>query len=201
MMAFIDLTDLKCQLAEPAMPDYGSLQTPILGGGKISKVDRIGGGYLLKYTLPPERMEPNGRNIVARCQMAKRQGAIFEVPQVEFSIGTPGTGATVFGAIAGGMTLPITGAAPGYVVRQFQALNITRNGHRYLYFAAQNTTLDGVGSGTIYLTSPLRSKLLGGEAVNLADPVIEGWIQGDNFSWPIDMQRTIGLTFDILERA
>jgi hypothetical protein len=37
--------------------------------------------------------------------------------------------------------------------------------------------------------------------VRLVKPVIEGWIEGDNFNWPIDMQRTTGLTFDVVERA
>ena len=32
--------------------------------------------------------------------------------------------------------------------------------------------LDGAGAGTIELTRPLRTKLVGGEAVNLAKPVI-----------------------------
>mgnify|MGYP000020522493 CR=1 FL=1 len=36
---------------------------------------------------------------------------------------------------------------------------------------------------------------------HLAKPVIEGWIEGDNFNWPIDMQRTVGLKFDVVERA
>lgn len=200
-MAFVDLTDLKCQLPEPAMQDFGALQKPVLGGGKISKVDRLGGGHRLKYTLPPERMEPDGRRIVARCQQAKRYGAIFEVPQVEFEVGAPGNAITVDGAVAGGREVPVTGATAQYAVRQGQALNISRNGHRYLYFAAEQTILDATGSGTIILTAPLRSKLLGSEAVELRRPVIEGWIEGDNFSWPIDMQRTVGLTFDILERA
>lgn len=200
-MAFIDLTDLKCQLAEPAMQDYGALQKPVLGGGKISKVGRLGGGHRLKYTLPPERMEPGGRRIVARCMSAKEYGAIFEVPQVEFDVGAPGTGVTIDGAVAGGLTVPFTGGTPHYAVKQGQAFNIARNGHRYLYFAGAETILDAAGEGEITLARPLRSKLLGGEAVELIRPVIEGWIEGDNFGWPIDMQRTIGLTFDILERA
>ena len=71
----------------------------------------------------------------------------------------------------------------------------------FFLFAAAQAVLDGAGAGTIELTRPLRTKLVGGEAVNLAKPVIEGWIEGDNFNWPIDMQRTVGLKFDVVERA
>ena len=92
-MAFVDLTDVECQLAEPGMPDFGVLQKPVLGG-PINKVDRLGGGHTLSYTVPPKMMEPDGRRLVARCQMAKRYGVVLEVPQEEFAVGTPGVGIT-----------------------------------------------------------------------------------------------------------
>ncbi|MGE4321921.1 MAG: hypothetical protein AB7E60_02705 [Sphingobium sp.] len=199
-MAFEDLTDLKCQVPEPSMPDYGVLQSPVLNGPS-NKIDRLGGGFLIKYSLPPEMMEPDGRRIVARCMLAKRFGAILAYPQVEFAVGTPGNVITVAGAHDGGMAVAITGATPDYAVRLGQALNIIRHGHPYLYFAARQVVLDGSGAGSIPLTTPLRTKLLGAEPVNLVRPVIAGWITGDNFSWPIDMQRTVGLSFDLQERA
>ena len=80
-MAFVDLTDVECQLAEPGMPDFGVLQKPVLGG-PINKVDRLGGGHTLSYTVPPKMMESDGRRLVARCQMAKRYGVVLEVPQI-----------------------------------------------------------------------------------------------------------------------
>ena len=199
-MAFVDLTDVECQLAEPGMPDFGVLQKPVLGG-KINKVDRLGGGHTLSYTVPPKMMEPDGRRLVARCQMAKRYGVVLEVPQVEFDVGAPGFDTMVAASAAGGRYVHITGATPRYAVRMGQAFNITRNGHRYLYFAFSQVILDEAGAGTIELTAPLRTKLVGSEPVRLVKPVIEGWIEGDNFNWPIDMQRTTGLTFDVVERA
>lgn len=195
----IDLTDIKFQAAEPGMPDYGVLQEPILGG-ITTKIDRIGGGFTMQCTLPPEAMEPDGRRLIARCQMAKRQGAQLEYPQVDFNVGSPGA-PTVNGAVAGGMTLPITGATPNYAVRPGQALNIVKAGRTYLYFAAQQTILNGSGAGSIVLTTMLRTQLAGGEAVGLKRPIIEGWIRGENFSWPIDVIRTVGLSFDLVERA
>lgn len=204
-MAFVDLTDVECQLAEPGMPDYGVLQKPVLGGGRISKVNRLGGGHILSYTVPPKDMEPDGRKLVARCQMAKRLGVVLPVPQVEFDVGAPmradGTPVTISAATAGGLSVPITGLSPSYAIKMGQAFNILRNGHRYLYFAGAATVTDVNGAGLINLTAPLRSKLLGGETVTIVKPVIEGWIEGDNFSWPIDMQRTTGLQFNVVERA
>lgn len=199
-MAFVDLTDLRIQAPEPSMPDYGVMQTPVLGG-RTNRIGRLGGGHMLKLTLPPEDMEPDGRKIVARLQMAKEYGGIVAWPQVDFPVGTPGAAITVSSAVAGGRYVQITGATPRYAIRMGQALNITRNGHRYLYFAGAQTILNASGAGTVTLTRPLRTKLLGAEAVNLAKPVIEGWITGDNFGWPIDEQRNVGLSFDLMERA
>lgn len=196
----IDLTAIHMQSAEVAAPDYSSLQIPILGG-RTAKVDRLGGGFLLKFTTPPMPMAGDGRKFAARCQRAKRQGIIVEIPQPDLVIGAPGTGITVQSATSGGYNVAITGAAVGYVVREGQALNIAKNGHRYLYYAAADLTLNGSGAGTLSLTSPLRTQLAGTEAINLAAPVIEGWMQGDNFAWAIGSNRTVSLEFEVLERA
>jgi hypothetical protein len=196
----IDLTDIKMQSADGALPDFGALQIPVLGG-PVSKVDRLGGGFLLKFATPPMRMEPDGRKFIARCQRAKRQGVIVEIPQPDLVIGAPGAGITIQGATSGGYSVAATGAAAGYVVREGQALNIAKNGHRYLYYAAADVALNGSGAGTIALTSPLRTHLVGGEAVNLAAPVMEGWMQGDNFGWAMQLTRTVSLEFEVLERA
>lgn len=205
-MAFnpVDLRDIRVQLAEPGMPDPGVLQQPVMGGF-TNRIGRLGGGHTAKFTLPPERMEPDGRKLVALGQMAKEYGALFEYPQVDFDVGAPmradGTPITIVGAHAGGRTVQIADASPGYAVKLGQAFNIERGGLPYLYFAGAETILDDNGAGLLTLTRPLRRKLLGGEPVEIRRPVIAGWIVGDNFSWPIDMQRTVGLTFDVLERA
>lgn len=195
----IDLTDLEFRATAPAMPDPGVLQEPV-SKGVISKLSRIGGGFRIGIILPAKKFEPHGRRIIARMQMAKLQGAIIRYSQPCFNVGGPGS-PTVDGAVAGGMTLPITGATPNYAVVQGQALNVTKSSRTYLYFAGAQVILDASGDGEIPLTTPLRTQLAGGEAVNLGQPCIEGWIEGDNFEWPIDELRMVGLSFTVKERA
>ncbi|SEI68055.1 hypothetical protein SAMN05518849_101537 [Sphingobium sp. AP50] len=196
----IDMTDVRMQSSEEVMLDYGVFQKTTLGG-PISRVDRLGGGFGYRFSTPPMPVEPDSRIFTARCHMAKRKGIIVRLPQPGLIIGAPGASITVQGASTGGEEVAITGAAAGYVVRQHQALNITKNGHRYLYFAAASVTLNGSGAGTVLLTTPLRTKLAGAEAINLAAPVIEGWMQGDNFTRAIPVDRKVVLQFDVLERA
>lgn len=194
----IDLTDINFRAVEPSMPENGVLQKPVRNG-VTSRVNWIGSGFAGALVLPPMRMEPDGRKLIARLQQAKFAGATIAYPQVDFDVGAPGL-PTVDGAHAGGTTLSVTGATPGYAVRQGQALNVTKSSRTYLYFAAAQAVLDGGGAGDVTLTTPLRTQLAGGEAVGLAQPVMECWITSEVI-WPINVDRTTGLTISVEERA
>ncbi|MCW3837801.1 hypothetical protein ACFQ1E_17285 [Sphingomonas canadensis] len=194
----IDLTALKCQAAPVRLIDWGVMQRPS-GPGPTARVGRVGTRFGIEYVAPPEEIEPDGRRWIARLQQAKQQGARVLYPQVEFNVGAPGA-PTVDGAVSGGMSLPITGAAANYAIREGQALNVVRSGRTYLHFAAAQTILDASGDGTIALTTPLRAVLAGGESVELKNPAIEGWLTGDEFSWTLELARTVGLSFAIEER-
>ncbi|QIG80117.1 hypothetical protein [Stakelama tenebrarum] len=201
MAAFnpVDLTAIKCREATGTLQDFGSLQEPEHGGPSF-KIDRLGGGFAIALTIPYEHIEPDGRRWIARLQTARRLGARVEYPQLDLNVGAPGN-PTVDGSAAGGTTLPVTGATPRYAVREGQALNVVKGGRSYLYFAAAQTILDGSGEGDILLTTPLRTQLAGGEGINLGKPILEGWLQGDNFSWTLELIRMVGLNFTLKERA
>lgn len=194
----IDLTHFKCQAGSPRLLDAGGEQAPI-GLGVTQRLGRRGSRYSIEYTVPADRIEPNGRIMIADLQMAKLQGARVEFPQVDFNIGSPGF-ATIAGATAAGMTLPVTGCQSGYAVAKGQAFNVIKAGRRYLYFASARVVLDATGAGSIPLTIPLRTILAGGEAIDWT-PCIEGWISGDELSWTLETARTVGLSFTVTERA
>ncbi|MFC0684628.1 hypothetical protein [Novosphingobium clariflavum] len=195
----IDLSDLRCNGATPTLLDWSALMEPALGG-VTQRVGRLGARFSIEYSTPVTLIESEGRRWIARLQRAQREGGRVEFPQVDFDVGTPGM-PTVDGAHTGGMALNITGASPHYGVREGQALNLTVAGRMYLYFAAETAILDAGGAGTIELTSPMRTFLSGGEAVELAKPMVEGWLDGTERSWTIDLARTVGLQFTITERA
>lgn len=195
----VDLTALECQAAEPVLIRKGSILRPN-GLGVDQQLNRLGDRFAIAFTAPAKHVEPNGRQWIADLQLAQQRGARVLYPQVDFSVGTPGS-PTVDGAVAGGMTLPITGCTPHYSVRKGQALSLTKGDRSYLYFAAVQVILDASGEGTIPLTVMLRTMLAGGEPVNLAAPVIEGFLDGDERSWTLEASRTVGLSFTIRERA
>lgn len=195
----IDLTDLNCATASPSLMDWAALQEPALGG-VTQRIARLGSRYAIDFTSPPLRIEPEGRRWIALLQQAQRSGARLAFPQVEFVVGTPGS-PTVDGAHTGGTTLSIAGATPNYAIKQGQALNLTVAGRAYLYFAAATAVLDDAGAGDVMLTTPMRTHLAGGEAVELAKPVIEGWLDGTMREWPLAESRTVSLSFTVTERA
>ncbi|WP_260928222.1 hypothetical protein [Novosphingobium sp. 9] len=195
----IDLTELKCSGAVPSLMDWAALMEPALGG-VTQRVGRLGARFAVQFTSPTMRMEAEGRKWIARLQRAQREGARIAYPQPDFNVGAPGV-PSVSGVHTGGTSLLITGATPRYAVREGQALNLVVAGRYYLYFAAGNVKLDSSGTGTIPLTSPMRTHLAGAEAVELAKPVVEGWLDGTERSWTLDVARTVGLSFTVTERA
>jgi hypothetical protein len=178
--------------------DWGAMLQPALGG-PVQRIERIGSRYSIAFNVPPMHVESEGREAIALLQMALQQGALVAVPQVEFTPGMPGPGVKAAAGSAG-KSLRITGATPGYTVRQGQFLNVSAGGRRYLYCAAAGVRLNAQGGGLIPLTMMLRTRLAGGEAVELALPVIEGWLDGE-LGWTLEMSRTVGLSFTCKERA
>lgn len=195
----IDLTAALQQVTEPALIDNGSELTPFLGGVS-QRLDRGGSRHSVKVTMPPMPIEADGRKWIARLVRAKQEGGMIRYPQVGFAIGAPGS-PTVATATSGGRTLPITGGTPHYAIREGQALTVTSGGRSYFYLAVAQTILDASGAGSIILDVPLRLAAATGDAVNLAAPTIEGWVDGDGFGWTLDKSRTVGLSFMIRERA
>lgn len=195
----IDLTGLRCAGAEWTLLDWAALHEPALGG-VTQRIGRLGSRHSLAFDTPAMKIESEGRRTIALLKQAQQQGGYVRVPQVDFDVGAPGA-PMVNGAHTGGTTLAVKGATPNYGVCQDQALNITVAGRRYLYFAAAAAILDATGAGSIPLTSPMRTHLAGDETVELGKPVIEGWLGGNQFTWTLDIARTVGLSFTISERA
>lgn len=195
----IDLTDLPCRDFPAKMLDWGAMLTPALGG-VTQKVDRLGTRFAISFETPPLPIEPDGRRAIALLQEAKQLGGRVRYYQDGFTVGAPGS-PLVNGAHTGGKSLSVKSGTPWYIVRHGQALSLTVAGRSYLYFSAGQVQLNGSGSGTILLTTPMRKHMAGDEAVNLGAPVIEGWLDGDEQEWATSLDRRVPLKFSIEERA
>jgi hypothetical protein len=195
----IDLTALEIQSASPSLMDWGGELTPPLGGVS-QRIDRLGSRHAIAANAPPKIIEPDGRLWISRLKRAKQQGARIAFPQPEFVIGNPGS-PQVAANVAAGSVVPLTGLTSGYVIREGQWLSVTHNGRSYLYSADAQVTANGSGNATVQITPLLRSQLFAGDAVNLAAPVLEGWLSGDEYGWTLEAAHTVGLQFTVTERA
>lgn len=195
----IDLTALKGSKGTARILDFGSVIEGALGGID-QKLDRLGTRFSIDFESIPFETEGDGRRFVALLQQAKLQGGRVLYPQIDFDVGAPGN-TLANGAHSTGTTLNVKGGTPNYTVRAGQALNVIKDGRRYLYFAAAQETFNGSGNGSIALTSKMRKILAGDEVIDLKKPCVEGFIQGEEQSWDLAASRLTPLEFTIKERA
>lgn len=183
--------------ATPRLQDWGADLTPSLGGA-MQRLNRLGSRHALDVEMPPMLAEPDGRIWVSRLKRGKTDRVLFEFPQLDLVIGSPGS-PKVKTVTAGGTSVPLKGLTPGYAIREGQFFSIIHNGRRYLHSADAQAIADAVGDVTVTVTPMLRVSLSVDDVVEIAKPMIEGALAGDEFAWSIDVARTVGLAFSIVE--
>jgi hypothetical protein len=176
---------------------FGGELTPVLGG-PIQRIDRLGSRFALDINLPPMRVEPDGRRMIAKLLRAKQEGARVAVPQVEFDVSAPGT-PLVDGAVPGGSSLPIKGLTASYAIKEGQWIAVIHGGRRYVHMVEQQVIADASGDATVTITPMLRTSLSDGDTIEIGKPMIEGWITGNEWAWSLEMARTVGLSFSVIE--
>ena len=180
----------------PRYLDFGSELVPPLGG-PTQRLNRIGNRFAIDVALPPMR-ETLARPYIAALIRAKVEGAVMRFPQPGVTIGTPGT-PLVLGGNQSGETLVIDGLTPGYVIRAGQFFSILHGGRRYLHMANLNATANGSGQVTLSISPMLRIIPADNAVVEIAQPMIEGFIAGSELPWTLDVARIYGLSFSITE--
>ena len=183
--------------ADPAYLDWGGQLRPIFGGA-IQKLNRLGDRFALNVVMPVMESADLGRVWVANLVLAQRQGAIMEFPQHSLDVGQPGA-PVVDGADQSGSTLALRGFQPGYVVRVGQFFSLIVGGRRYLHMAAADVAADSDGRIALPIAPMLRVRPGNGVIAEFEQPMIEGWLDGDRFSWSLDTAMFVGLSFSIGE--
>lgn len=183
--------------ATPRLIDFGSVQTPPQGG-PAQRLNRIGNRYAIEVQMPT--LTPDQRRVfVARLMRGLTEGVIMRFPQPGFSVGTPGSPA-VNGSGQTGSTLSLRGLSGGYVIKEGQALSIIVGGRRYLHFAAADIPASG-GTAAVPITPMLRVVPGDGAIVEIALPMIEGFLSGNEVAWQVRTDQNADLGFTITEAA
>lgn len=179
--------------------DWGALTNPAVGGS-IQPIGRLGSRYQLTVPLPNMDIE-NARAWVAARLKSKSQGltVTWKVPQPEGFSAAGLSGALVAGAGQAGTTLNIDGLAAGTVVKPLTALSFVMGGRHYLHMVDTEVTADGSGAAALSLSPAMRASPTDNLAVEMVDPVIEGFFREDSVKWTVERLCDVAVSFVLFE--
>lgn len=179
--------------AVPTFIDTGFTQRGI---GSLARIDRKGSRYRLSCSMGPFYPE-QGRQMVARLIAGKSEGIRVPFPMLHTQ-GSPGL-PVVDGAVSTGKSLAIRGLTPGYFCREGFWLSLVKDGQNYLHNVRTGGMADATGDLTVTLNEMIRDSFADGATINLAKPMVEGLVQGDEWQWAMSVDRVIPIEFTIEE--
>lgn len=183
----------------PMLLDFGGIITPPLGG-EAQRLNRLGNRWGIKVQLPVMKIEPDGREWIAALNEGLTDTVLFPFPQVDFAVGTPGA-TLVNGASQTGSTLNLDGFTASYALRRGQFFSVIVSARRYLYQVRTAINASAGGVAALPITPMIRKSPADNAVCEFAAPMIEGFLLGDGREWTVDIARTVGLEFTIVERA
>lgn len=180
--------------------DFGITMRPALGGA-VQRVSRAGSRFRVDLSFPP-MVGDDARKFIARLLKAKREGEIrVEFPLLDVAQGLAGS-PVVDGAGQLGTSLTLRGLTPFYAFKEGFWLSIVdAAGQPYLHNVQSPAVADGSGVVTVTIEPPLRAAFADGATVLIERPVVQGFIDGPEFGWSINVARHYGLGVTIEEAA
>lgn len=184
----------------PILRDFSGVMTPFLGGPEQIIV-RPGTRFGARVALPPLRTDELGRIYVSRLMQGRHKGILMKWPLLEFDPGVPGAPLIAL-AVANGTTIQMKGLTAGYKLKEGQFFSVIAGGRRYLHMVTTDVIVDHFGLATVNIFPALRKALLLNDVVEIAQPMIEGFISpGQELSWEIASDKHMAISFTIMERA
>jgi hypothetical protein len=182
--------------ANPTLLDFGAVLEPGLGGPS-QYVGRLGDRYEVAVQMPTMEAEV-ARVFISRLTQAKKSSLLMPFPQAGVTVGAEGA-PRVNGAGQAGTVLAIDGLPAAKAVKEGWFFSILTGGRRYVHQVAADAVADGGGAIVLNIEPMLRVSPSDNAVVELAVPMIEGFVQGDGLPWSIDVAAHVGLSFTVRE--
>ena len=198
-MAILLPADPVPQRWTPRMLDWGGELVPLLGG-ETQRLNRLGTRFAIDVLLTPTQDAALAQAYIARLHRGRRDGARLPFPQLNLAIGLPGE-VRVDGAGQAGSSLAVKGVAAGYAFREGQFFSLVSNGRRHLHSVSGAATAPASGLLTLAIEPMLRVSPAANDVVEVAAPMIEGFVGGTEPGWTVDIAGTVGLSFTLNERG
>lgn len=155
--------------------DYNFVQR----GAASVQVNRLGSRYSMQFSFPPMKPE-EARVFTSRFKRGKRLGIRINLPML-VPQGFPGA-PVVDGAGQSGATLNVRGLEPGHVIGEgFWMTLVDSDGIGYLHSVSETAVADANGEAAVEIEPLLRAPFADGATIHLAEPYIEGFVDGENF--------------------
>lgn len=181
---------------EPRYRAFGNDLEPI-NGGPVTRLRFPGDRWSLYVVLP--RMAYETAKVWISRLIRRGDTVLLPFPQPGFDTGTPGS-PKVNGAGQLGMSLVLDGFTPAYAVSEGQYFSIIIGGQRFLHCATAEAIADGDGEMTLQFEPMLRKSPSDNDVVEVAVPMIEGFVEGRETAWTLESALSTGLSFTIAER-
>lgn len=187
----------------PEDPPYSMGVRPITAKNELSPAFAGADQELLRkgsrYELAFDHGEMDYIDALAWADlMVEGETAVAPVFQPGLDTGAPGV-PVVNGAGQAGLTLLLRGLSPGYVIRKGQFLSVISGGQRFLYRAAGAAAAQPDGTVGVRLYTLLRRPHPDGSVVELAQPMVEGFLR-DVSDLTVIANHDVKVAFKIRER-
>lgn len=169
-----------------------------LGSG-LQRVTRLGSRWEMTFQLT---LMTHAASLDWSDLEAEGETVSLRIPQPGLSTGSPGS-PVVDGGGQTGNTLNLRGLSADYTVAKGQWLSVSTGGLLYLYRARAAASADGLGDIAIPIRPLIRAAHADGDAVELANPMIEGFVRDlPANAFDINTATHVGnIRFTIEERA
>lgn len=178
----------------PAFVDAGFTQSGVQSDDYIA---RKGGRFRVACSYGPFHPE-QGRVMVSRLIAGKQEGIRIPFP-LQHSQGSPGS-PLLSAAVTTGKVIQVDGLTPSYSCREGYWMSLVKDGQHYLHSVREGGRAED-GTLSIMLNEMLRTDFADNTVVNLARPMIEGLVVGNEAEWSYSVDRMIPIQFEIKERA
>lgn len=182
--------------AQASMIDFGANLRGALGAATV-RVDRPGNRFRAAISYP--LMTPSeARVFVSRLLRAKASFVRMPWPLLGISQGSPGS-PVVNGAGQAGMSIALRNLTPAYQFQEGFWLSLLGGGRHYLHNVTSAVTANGSGLATVSIVPALRFPFPDGAAVSVAQPMIDGFVDGQGTEWAVRVDRMVQLGFTLEE--
>lgn len=180
----------------PGYLDWGGvIRSPL--GGADQKLNRLGDRFTIDVTMPTMVDDEVAAAWVAALIKGKKEGAVFPWPQ---AITVDGAGdIAVDGGGQGGTTLNVRGSSAGRKFLAGQMISVIHDGRRYLHMIMAPAVASGAGKAALSVEPMIRVPYSNGAVIEVDEPKIEGFTEGNRQDWSVDVARNVGLQFRITE--